>query len=363
MIIAIPSVTSYISDSRKNAYVDTAKEVIGSGRNLVNSGNLEMYDTDATYYLDVKCINTENAMKSPYGEFVDLGAYVVVTYNGKGYDYYWTSVDDAGQGIKGIVKYDKLDIDNIESDLKVDDISTLRTLDGRGKVILITDRNGCKKEGPLTQNLISVSSSTGEVIRNVVVYPTGKTKDTVVTGDIVTIDTEEFYVVKHDGSDLVLITKYILDVNDDPNVQTTGIQNSTLNGYLPSSGAVVFSSEDYWEGNVGEGKRYPGRICTETTDYENCAYVYDDNCNVKKYVDAYKDYLEDLGITVKEARLINKFEIYNLRNSEQSYVLFTGQDYWSGAPYLYHKVITVRDSSTVIGEHYSRDGVRPIIVI
>ena len=71
MIIAIPSVTKYISDSRKNSYVDSAKEIIGSARNLVNSGSLEMYDTDATYYIDVNCIKTENAMKSPYGDFTN----------------------------------------------------------------------------------------------------------------------------------------------------------------------------------------------------------------------------------------------------------------------------------------------------
>ena len=162
MIIAIPSVTRYISDSRKNAYVDTAKEVIGSARNLVNAGKLEMYDTDATYYLDVKCVKTENAMKSPYGDFVDNGAYVVVTYDGKGYSYFWTSVDDAGQGVKGIVSYDKLDTDSIESDLTTEDIKTNRSLDGRGKVILITERNSCKKEGEITENLIPVNSETGE---------------------------------------------------------------------------------------------------------------------------------------------------------------------------------------------------------
>ena len=86
MIIAIPSVTRYISDSRKNAYVDTAKEIIGGARNLVNEGKLEMYDTDVTYYIESSCIKTENASKSPYGEFTK--AYVVVTYDGKGYDYY-----------------------------------------------------------------------------------------------------------------------------------------------------------------------------------------------------------------------------------------------------------------------------------
>ena len=99
-----------------------------------------MYDTDATYYIDVKCIKTENTMKSPYGDFTE--AYVVVTYDGKGYDYFWTSVDDAGQGVKNIVKYDKLDTDDISSDLTNDDINTKRTLDERGKIIKIDKDNG-----------------------------------------------------------------------------------------------------------------------------------------------------------------------------------------------------------------------------
>jgi type IV pilus assembly protein PilA len=102
MIIAIPSVTSYINDSRKSAYIDTAREIIAGTRNIVNEGKLGMYDTNTTYYIPSSYIKTENASKSPYGDFVQ--AYVVVTYDGTGYRYYWTSVDDAGQGIKDIVK-------------------------------------------------------------------------------------------------------------------------------------------------------------------------------------------------------------------------------------------------------------------
>ena len=70
MIIAIPSVTKYISDSRKNAYIDTAKEIVSGARNVVNEGKLEMYDTNTTYYIPYSCISTENAKKTPYGEFV-----------------------------------------------------------------------------------------------------------------------------------------------------------------------------------------------------------------------------------------------------------------------------------------------------
>ena len=119
LIIAVPSVTKYISDSRKSTYIQTAKEVIGGVRTLVNNGKLEMFDSDATYYMDIKCVPTENALKSPYGEFDK--AYVIVTYNGSGYDYYWVSVDETGQGIKNITKYDDLDSELIESDLKIED--------------------------------------------------------------------------------------------------------------------------------------------------------------------------------------------------------------------------------------------------
>ena len=40
MIIAIPSVTKYINDSRKSAYIDTAKQIISGARNLVNNWNI-----------------------------------------------------------------------------------------------------------------------------------------------------------------------------------------------------------------------------------------------------------------------------------------------------------------------------------
>ena len=88
MIIAIPSVSRYISDTRKNAYIDTAKEVIGSARNLVNSGSLGMYNTNTTYYIPSTCIKTENGgeAESPYGKFKQ--AYIGVIYDGKGYKYY-----------------------------------------------------------------------------------------------------------------------------------------------------------------------------------------------------------------------------------------------------------------------------------
>ena len=386
MIIAIPSVTKYISDSRKNSYVDSAKEIIGSARNLVNSGELEMYDTDATYYIDVNCIKTENAMKSPYGDFTN--AYVVVTYDGKGYDYFWTSVDDAGQGVKNIVKYDKLDTDDISSDLTIEDISTLRTLDGRGKVILITERNSCKKEGAITENLIPVNSEAGEEggssgggsSSNAVVYPTGKTKDTVVVGDIVTIDTEEFYVVKRDGSDLILLSHYNLNVGSNKKAGATeGIQDSEVKGYVSSGttyGNIAFSSTNYWNGKVGTD--YPGSYCSSNTytSGTNCTYVYDANSNLKTYVDSYKTYLEGKGATIKSARLLRVEEAFELGCGQGQWSCSTSPanapswvyetSYWLGSAHSANSVWSVYSFGIFYGSSYVIDydfGVRPVIII
>lgn len=131
MIIAIPAVTKYISDSRKTAYIDTAKEIASGARNLVNSGKYEFYDMDIVYYLPSSCIQTENALKSPYGNFKK--AYVGVTFNGDSFDYYWTSVDDSKIGVSKLVCVNKLTEDDIISNIKIDDIKTNYAIDGRAK--------------------------------------------------------------------------------------------------------------------------------------------------------------------------------------------------------------------------------------
>ena len=81
-------------------------------------------------------------MKSPYGDFNK--AYVVVTYDGNGYKYYWTSIDETGQGIKKITRLDKLNIDLIESNLNESDIPSSLGVGGRNKFMIIDKKSiGC----------------------------------------------------------------------------------------------------------------------------------------------------------------------------------------------------------------------------
>ncbi len=99
MLIAIPSVTKVINDSRKNSYVKNANQIVDGMISIANSGELDMYDLDTTYYYPASCIGTESgASKSTFGgDWVNQ--YVIVTYTGDGFDYYYTALDTTKTGM------------------------------------------------------------------------------------------------------------------------------------------------------------------------------------------------------------------------------------------------------------------------
>ena len=105
MIIAIPSVTEYISSSRKSAMVDTADGYIKAVMTKVNEAkDLKFFDTDTLYLVPVghddakSCSPLEKGGASPFNDTWKY-AYVGVTYNGNGYTYYFTAKDGSNQGI------------------------------------------------------------------------------------------------------------------------------------------------------------------------------------------------------------------------------------------------------------------------
>ena len=159
MIIAIPAVTKYIEESRKNSYISTAKSIVNGARTLVHSGSLDLNDIDTTYYIDGECIKIDNGYKSPYGDITK--SYVIVTATNEGHEYYWLSVDSTGTGIKKIISIDNLDIENIETDINVSDLTTDKGIDGRENIVIV-DSN-CQK-GETTPVGTRVRSTTGEKI-------------------------------------------------------------------------------------------------------------------------------------------------------------------------------------------------------
>ena len=354
MLIAIPSVTRHINDTKKKTYVDTAKQVVKSAITMVNSGELEVYDLNTTYYIPASCIPTENSLSSPFGEFVD--AYVIVVYNGDGYTYYWTSVDETHQGIE-VKEFDKITTNDIKTGIESVDTSVGIGLRTKVKIL---DKEGC-----------STFSS------NVIVYPEGKTKDSLVPGDLINIGPEEFYVVRRNGEDLVLLSHYNLKVgsiytknhskigeipSSDPGY---GRQDPLMKGSTNSDtyyGTIKFTNSNYWNGKIGDGLKYPGVISSSITS-TNCAYIYDNNSLLYPYIESYKAYLEELGAEVKEARLLTVNELYNFRNVGNAY---KDTSYWLGNVYNeYSTIWGVFDTGYIAGnpsvEYFY--GIRPVIVI
>ena len=137
MAIAIPSVTRYILYSRKRTYIVTAKNFITGASNLVNEGELSIYDPNTTYYIPGSCISTEKGgKKSPFAEWDKM--YVAVTFSGNGFDYYWTSTDKAKMGIK-LAYGDSLDINCIKSNIDGNSINTNIGIGNRKKIVVFAD--------------------------------------------------------------------------------------------------------------------------------------------------------------------------------------------------------------------------------
>ena len=115
MIIAIPSVTSYIQNSRKSAYVDTAVGYMDAVMKEVNaSKDLRFFSTNTLYLVSVghnkdhSCVSVESGGQSPFSDEWKY-AFVGVTYDGKGYSYYFIAEDMAGQGVSFIDKKELTD--------------------------------------------------------------------------------------------------------------------------------------------------------------------------------------------------------------------------------------------------------------
>ena len=106
MLVAIPSVTNYINNSRKSAYIDTALNYVKGAINLVNEGKkVGFYDEDTLLLIPVgheseSMVKLESGGQSPYNSKWYY-AYVGVIYDNKNgsYSYFFTAADESGQGI------------------------------------------------------------------------------------------------------------------------------------------------------------------------------------------------------------------------------------------------------------------------
>ena len=106
LLIAVPSVSKYITDSRMKTYATNLTRLVDAVSNEVNSYE-GAYSFKASEYLIVPlvCIDVEKGSntKSPFGEYVEENSFVAVTRKyvsgvPTGFNYYVAAVDSNGFG-------------------------------------------------------------------------------------------------------------------------------------------------------------------------------------------------------------------------------------------------------------------------
>ena len=366
MIIAIPSVTKYINDSRKSAYINTAKQIANAAKNIVNSGKFDMYDTDTTYFIPNSCIKVENGekAKSPYGEFVNDKTYVVVTYDGQGYDYYWISLDETGTGIEVITSIDELDESLIKSDLKMTDVNTTLGVGGRKNIRIYSSDCSGYTDG-ISQVLFNVVSGNISSLK---------------IGDEVCIDTECFNIIAVNGDNVTLLAKYNLYVgtifNKNHNFISVISEEDPyyLKQIVPSVhsnsnyvyGATEFSKTNYW---YEEGNTYPMDIYDTTKNSKpgystsNGYMTGSNNSSIVYFVLEYENVLKSKGASISNIRLPNRSELASISN--RSFIV--PGSFWLGTAYDDNLINTCYGGSSGFSSFrytaYSTTGVRPVIEI
>ena len=105
MAIAIPSVTKYITESRKKTVTSTIGNYIGALVNDVNDLSYTFTESNTIYAVPIECIALERGGTNPFGEWHQANnaywAYVLVQYNDQtsSYTYGYTFKDSAGYGL------------------------------------------------------------------------------------------------------------------------------------------------------------------------------------------------------------------------------------------------------------------------
>ncbi len=227
--------------------------------------------------------------------------------------------------------------------------------------------------------------------------PSDRTKDNLQLGDEICLNgdtTECFYFVRYNGEDIVLLSKYDLNVGDRPHGTENNLQDSETkilsidmenNNPTYSYGAVAFSQTAYWyddyESRYGESI-YDSSIVTEP-NFDDLGYNTP-GYSIAYYVEKYRNILTEYGASIKETRLLLSSEILsvipndacwteNKNISCESDSFIFSETYWLGD--------NTRDSETsiflankeIFGAPYNQigriiyqlpiAGVRPVIVI
>lgn len=119
MVIAIPSVSSYITASRKQSFIDSAKSYIGAAKAFAsdNGGIRYPHSDGESSYIQLSELSLEKGEdKSAFdAAYVQEKCYIRIVSVSRGYDFYITLVDTKGNTLNDVKEQD-LTPDRITTD-------------------------------------------------------------------------------------------------------------------------------------------------------------------------------------------------------------------------------------------------------
>lgn len=113
MSVAIVAISGYVEESKLKAYVNIAKEYIDIASIEIAKNEIVARDKNTVYYIHIDNLEAESDLsKSPFGDWIDAYVVVVIDPDTGDYNYYWTSVDEAGYRVDETLE-NELDINSI----------------------------------------------------------------------------------------------------------------------------------------------------------------------------------------------------------------------------------------------------------
>ena len=389
MAIAIPSVTKYITQSRKKTLSNTISNYASALTNQVNDMEYTFTETNTIYAVPIECVALERGGTDPFGYWLHANngywAYVLVQYDDitSSYTYGFTFKDSAGYGLyptsmeklkeNGSQIQQDLDLNRPRTGL----FSTITGInnwsgfelkyDTRLVVLTATSENE-KGDGKNTCTL--AQKTTGYDIAEAEKADTSKpcTATGILTGDVVTCGSEQFYIIETDSRTVTALAKHKIDITTDKPKQNANASAST------------YSDDLYW---IAANYKFKPEFTTANnfefkSGHHEYAFTYGNYPGnlIYKYVDAYRKYLveelnvESAGTTLlSRTKMVDKLGCPNNKcdSSPYSSWLYTGY-YWflgtcenSSNIYVMHE--TTKELALGVANGLFPFGVRPVVII
>lgn len=392
LLIAVPSVSRYITESRKKTLTTTIGNYTSALVTEVNNLDYKFTERNVVYAVPIECIELERGGQNPFGEWLqasDHWAYVLVQYDyinsshiygftfkdSSGYGMYPTSQDklqESGSQIQG-----GLNLNEIKPYTGTfENITEIKNWTGfninRDTKLVVLESSETGSNGQTTCKLVQKGKNYDTVKQEQTNAASNKpcevTRGTGYdVGDVITCKVkmgntetnEKFNIVSSDKYTITMLKYVEIKESNYPDFESMYTYNGATLDHWNSYSQTVFNkdNDNYWNFKLSEyGGSYP-------------AYVYDSNAYIYQIVEAYET---DMKKTVKSAsaRLISYEELINLCGDTSScsdapaWVTYINSITWTGTAKSRNEIY--RWSGINIGRHPvsgATGKVRPIVTI